>query len=309
MSATTTYLPLRARTPRPTTRLRVGARTLRHLWEEARPVVQLVFLLRFLTGMSFSTAATRGRLEPGSLAAAAGWLGVVLAVYLLNGVSDVPGDRVNGSSRPLASGRLGVWTAKIATVVAGVSGMAACWSVAPRCGALAAAMLALGAVYSVGPWPAKNSPAGAALVCAGGGLLTFVAGATAAGGGLRNPEWVVAGLLSLWMGVAGGTKDFDDAQGDALAGRRTLPVRLGDHRARVVVAGGVLLLAAAAAGAAVHFAVGEADVAAPAAVLAVGGAAVAFRTLRPVRRRDAYRLFMVTQWIAVLSGLVTTFVA
>jgi 4-hydroxybenzoate polyprenyltransferase len=309
MSATT-YIPLRARPPRTTSRrLQVSARTLRHLWEEARPVVQLVFQLRFLTGMSFSTAVTRGRLEPDSLVATVGWLGVVLAVYLLNGVSDVAGDRVNGSARPLATGRLGVRTAQVATVLAGLGGLAACWSVNPRCGALAVAMLALGAVYSIGPRAAKNSPAGAALVCAGGGLLTFLAGATAAGGGLRDPEWVVAGLLSLWMGVAGGTKDFDDAQGDALAGRHTLPVRLGDRRARVVVAGGVFLLAVVAGGAACHFAAGEADVALPAAVLAVGGGAVAFRTLRPIRRRDAYRLFMATQWIAVLSALGATFVA
>nr|BFE70725.1 hypothetical protein GCM10020092_040260 [Actinoplanes digitatis] len=57
--------------------------------------------------------------------------------------------------------------------------------------------------------------------------------------------------MALWMAVGGVTKDLSDVRGDRLAGRRTLPILLGERRARRVmalvagaVAGGFVVLAA-----------------------------------------------------------------
>ena len=52
---------------------------------EARPTVQLIFLLRFVAGWSFSGAAIGPRFLTGALV----WELAVLSVYLFNGVMDV----------------------------------------------------------------------------------------------------------------------------------------------------------------------------------------------------------------------------
>src|SRR5262245_60636507 len=78
---------------------------------EARPVVLVMFVLRYLTAAALAGGADRA--APGRVVAgAAAWLLAVLSIYLINGTTDVAEDRVNGSGRPVASGRLPLATAR-----------------------------------------------------------------------------------------------------------------------------------------------------------------------------------------------------
>lgn len=269
-------------------------------WQEARPSVQVIFLLRFVTGAALVAAGGC----PGPLPAAAGavtWCCVVAAIYLHNGAADVVEDRGNGSARPIASGRLPAGTAEtIARALAGagvVTGLAA----PPPVAVLALVMLGLGWCYSSGPHPMKRTVAGFLIVVVSGGSLTYLAGA-AVGGGRITGELVFCGLaMSAWMGVAGSTKDLSDVGGDRQAGRRTLPVLLGPGRCRLLMAAAVLALGGAS------LTVGLAwlpRMLPMAAVLLLGSVLVVVLLVRlPAdaarsRRRLPYRAFMVTQYCA-----------
>jgi 4-hydroxybenzoate polyprenyltransferase len=76
---------------------------------EARPAVQGIFLLRFLAGASFAGSLSAGEVVNFALwTGVALWICATLSVYILNGVMAVEEDRINGSSRPVASGKLSV---------------------------------------------------------------------------------------------------------------------------------------------------------------------------------------------------------
>ncbi|GAA2057208.1 UbiA family prenyltransferase [Leifsonia soli] len=219
---------------------------------EGRPVVLGVFALRFVVGTLLVVGADWS--SPGLWLATISWLLTVWAVYLINGISDIEGDRLNGSSRPLASGRLEVPAAwAIAAILLTLSLLLA--SLFPRPFLLAVlAFVGLGLVYSVGPWAAKKAAVAALAVAAVGVFLTYLAAALVVGGTVSASAVVFAAVASSWIAVVGHTKDFGDVAGDAADGRRTLPVMLGAERARVVVAAGtgVVSAAALALGALVH---------------------------------------------------------
>ncbi|MFF9563631.1 UbiA family prenyltransferase [Leifsonia sp. NPDC014704] len=219
---------------------------------EGRPVVLGVFALRFIVGTLLVGGADWS--SPTLSLAAASWLLAVWAVYLINGISDLEGDRLNGSSRPLAVGRLDVRSASaIAATLLALSLL--CASLLPRAflGAVVA-FVCLGLAYSVGPWAAKKAAIAALLVAAAGVFLTYLSAALVAAETVPASALVFATVASCWIAVAGHTKDFGDIAGDAAEGRRTLPVMLGVERARIVVAAGTGIVSAAAMvlGAVVH---------------------------------------------------------
>lgn len=276
------------------------ARHLRMCWQECRPVVQLMFALRFVTMLVI--AATPGPGAGGSaiavgwlVLAAAGWALATVAVYLLNGICDAPGDRVNGLDRPIATGALPE---------------AAAWPVVMLCAAgslLIAAVLphptvlptlgflVLGTLYSWPFHPLKSSAVG--IVCVGvlAGLLTYgAAWQTVGDGGHRGFAVVFGFVLSGWIGIAGSTKDLQHVEGDRLAGRRTLPVVLGERRAARLLGAGAMLLSLA--GLIVSLTI-EPLFCAPAILLLVGGTILLGSTLSPrAVTFSGYRIFMVTQY-------------
>ncbi|GGL87962.1 MULTISPECIES: UbiA family prenyltransferase [Micromonospora] len=275
-------------------------------WREARPVVQVIFQLRFFAGAAVAAphaVVTRpGALLLGSLA----WLCATWFVYLLNGLNDQVEDRRNGSHRPLATGALPTAAARRIAVGLAAAALLLGAAVSLRLAGLVAVMLLLGWLYSAGPRPQKGNMLGFVLVVAAGGVVTYLAGSAAAGG-LFEPELVVLMLaMSMWMALAGTTKDLSDVAGDRAAGRRTLPVLLGDHGARrlmaalVALAGGVLLIGALLV---------TPTLAAPAAVLTVGATAVVGCLLAGTgatdrrRQRRPYRIFMVSQYAVHLTVL------
>lgn len=211
---------------------------------EGRPVVLGVFALRFVVGTLLVADAEWS--SPMLWTAGTSWLLAVWAVYLINGISDIEGDRLNGSSRPLATGRLD----KRPAIVIAVSLLALSLLMAtlfPSPFPLAVvAFVCLGLVYSIGPWAAKKAGVAALAVAGGGVFLTYLAAAHVVADTVPASAFAFATVASSWIVVVGHTKDFGDVEGDEAEGRRTLPVLLGEERARAVVAIGTGLVSATA---------------------------------------------------------------
>lgn len=262
------------------------------VWSESRPVVQVLFGTRFVVAALLAGGV-------GSIAwlpALLGWTLLTVAVYVSNGLSDLEGDRRNGSTRPLASGRLASRHAAAAVALAAGMGLAVLALFGPMALLLGAAFLAAGLLYSHGPHPLKNHWPSAGCCCAAGGLLTFAAGVVAAGGSLTPGRAVLLVAAGLWMGIGGATKDLGDAEGDAHAGRRTLPVVLGARSARRAIVGAAVLFAVATTGAAL--ATGSPGLT---AVSIVAAAVVVARSLRDGQDdpRLPYRRFIVGQFVTL----------
>jgi 4-hydroxybenzoate polyprenyltransferase len=273
---------------------------------EARPVVQVVFLLRFAVGGAF--AATQGDGSDRWPLGVAAWWCAVVCVYLLNGVMDVAEDRANGSVRPIARGALPVRVASVTTGAFAAAAVVVALAAVPGLIWWILLFLALGAAYSVPPIAAKRSSWACALILTGLGLTTYAAGAQAAGHSAGLEAWVFAGVMAAWMGLVGAVvKDLGDAEGDASAGRRTVAAVHGAATARRLALTGALTVGCCGLAASLW---------APAVLvgtvpLAIGSVWVAFRLRKlPGRdaarqeRRGAYRAFMVVQYAANAAMLV-----
>jgi 4-hydroxybenzoate polyprenyltransferase len=273
-------------------------RPLAACWSEARPVVQAIFLMRFLAGALLVDPGHLARPGPVALGAA-GWSCSTIAIYVFNGIADREEDVANGSTRPIASGRLSPgYAGRVVSVLAAL-GLACSWSVGSAEGLCATLYLLLGYAYSGPPFPLKNTYLTCTLggVCLG--LTTYFGGCAAVGRGVSAPFAIFAGAMSLWMGGVGGiAKDLSDVEGDRLAGRRTLPILVGERSARrllAVVAGLVALSFGAVAGissARLGWCAGAVLIGA----VAVGRSSVAAPAVESRERaRVPYRLFMWTQ--------------
>ena len=276
---------------------------------EARPPVLGIFLLRFLAGASFAGPVLAGGVNFALWGGAALCVCATLSVYIINGVMDVEEDRVNGSSRPVASGKL---TVEQAAGVAGglaVSSVAGSLLLGPVMVCSVVVALVLGWLYSGPPFYLKRKPAGWAVLGILAALITYNAGYASNGGeGDLASFAAFSVVMALWLGIVSQTKDLSDIQGDELAGRRSGPVAWGEEVARLVFSGVALCLGGALLLSAVSF---TPALLAPAVVLALGATVVAAISLGPwgrgdrTRRRRPYRVFMLTQYgtnlVVVLS--------
>ncbi|WP_345218169.1 UbiA family prenyltransferase [Streptomyces cremeus] len=299
-------------TARPTARpaARTGAfppAHLRHCLAEARPLVQVMFVLRFTTGALLAASEAHRlpdvrHLLPGLLC----WWAATTCVYLFNGVTDLPEDRANGSVRPLARGVLPERTARrVVGALAATALLAAC-AAGLVVAESALVFLALGFAYSAPSVAAKRRTWSASLVTSAAAATTYLAGASAADGALTAEVLVFAIVLSLGVGlIAAVAKDLGSAEGDALGGRRTLVVVRGERAARVfcAVLGGLLALGLTVAAVFVH----RLPLDLSAAVLVVGAGWLAVRCLHvsdpEVNARAPYRTWMVTQYAVHLVAL------
>jgi 4-hydroxybenzoate polyprenyltransferase len=240
------------------------------------------------------------------MAGAAAWLCTTWHVYLLNGLNGQVEDRANGSRRPLADGRLGASTGHRMLRFLEISALLLGAFAGPVMVLLVAVMLGLGWYYSAG-WrrPGKSSAVASSAVIAAGGAVTFLAGWYAGGGRAPDASFaVVAMAMSLWMALAGMTKDLPDVIGDRLAGRLTLPVVLGPRRARTLLA-----FLSLAVGAGALLAAWWTRTRLPfAGMLSVGALLVAGSLLlgHRVHPRRPYRFFMIVQYavhLPLIAGL------
>ena len=242
-----------------------------------------MFLLRFACGaiLAVSTASTATPVHV--LIGACSWELAVVFAYLYNGVTDVSGDRINGSSRPIARGSLSSETARRVAFGAALTALASGLAVGAVFTAVIACAMALGFLYSGPPCYFKRNPTYSAVSGNLGGLLTYCAGFAAAGGAQLPWAGAVAVLaMSLWMGLIGSaTKDLSDLTGDTATRRRPAADRFGERTVRLAasalaIALGVAFLIVAAV---------TAIVAVPAAtVMQIGAVLLAVVSLQ---RRDA----------------------
>jgi 4-hydroxybenzoate polyprenyltransferase len=276
---------------------------------EARPAVQGIFLLRFLAGASLANSLVAGWvINVPMWGGAALLVCTTLSVYILNGIMDVDEDRINGSSRPVASGKLAV--AHAAWVTAGLAvlsvvgsfalGGSMMWSVV--------VLLALGWLYSGPPFYLKRSSTAWAILGIIVALVTYNAGyASNGGGGNIHSFLIFATAMALWLGIVSQTKDLSDIEGDRQAGRRSGPVVWGENVARLVYSGAALFIGGGYILSAALFAP---ILLIPAFVLASGAVAVAVIALGPwsrgekSRRRRPYKAFMLTQYGANLTVVI-----
>ncbi|MBD0838592.1 UbiA family prenyltransferase [Streptomyces sp. TRM68416] len=299
--------PVTAGSGLPGARLRRTAHTVGGCLREARPLVQVMFVLRFATGALLTASAAH--LRPNTahlLLGALAWWAATVSVYVFNGVSDLCEDRANGSARPLASGRLTESAARRAVVVTALAALVFAGTAGWRVAEATAVFLTLGYMYSAPSIAAKcRSWSASAVTCAAAGT-TYLAGLAACDGPVTSEVAVFAVVLSLGVGlIAAVAKDLGSTRGDALAGRRTLAVVRGERSARrfCAAAGGALALALAAGAVWVR----QLPLEAAAAVLAVGALCVAGRCLAGQGGRGAprapYRSWMVTQYAVHLTAL------
>lgn len=276
--------------------------------QEARPVVQCVVLLRFVTAVALAPQSPRLR-PAGVVLVAVAWCSATVFVYLLNGVVDAVPDRLNGQRRPIATGQLWPSQAAPVAVLFALAAVLLAGFAGPRILVLTLGYLALGWAYSMPPCALKRSTVAAAAVVTLAGLATYAAGVFAMGGQLPDIRTTIFGIwAAAWMGLVGAVaKDFSDIYGDRRSGRRTAVISWGARRARSAVAAGAMLAACGLLGAALTVASG---LLVPAVVAFVGAVAVAWSAVHLERQnsrhqlRRPYRLFMLTQYathIAVLA--------
>jgi len=219
-------------------------------WIQAsRPLAQanLAGPLAFGQGLALA-----GGLPPSvAMAAVAFGFGVVdqLVIVWMNDVADEPDDRLHsaptpfsGGSRVLVEGRLtaaaltrGAWLAAVALLLlAAAAAMLAGRVWLPP---LALAALGLAWAYSCPPLRRSARGGGEWLQAAGIGVVLPLVGWHAQSGaapGLESFPWAAL-LPAIALGYAGHVATaIPDAHADALAGRRTLAVRLGQARAALL---------------------------------------------------------------------------
>lgn len=266
---------------------------------EARPQVQIIFLMRFAAG---ALLCAPGAAVARTAVAALAWGCATVAIYVFNGVADRVEDMANGSSRPIARGDLPAWAALgVSAALAAAACAGACWE-----GGWAVAVmvvyLMVGYCYSGPPFPFKSRYYAASIGGGALGLLSYLGGAASTGQRTGPQLAVYAAMMTLWMGGVGGiAKDLSDVAGDRAAGRRTWPVVLGERRARLA------LRCTAVAVAAVFTAVAALTCVRLlwcAGVVLLGATAVCVasrqageQAVRP-RRRLPYRAFMWTQYLS-----------
>jgi len=270
---------------------------------ESRPVVQGIFLIRFLAGASFAGPVYVTNLT--LWAGAASCTCATLSIYILNGVMDVEEDRLNNSARPMARGKLTVAQAAGAAAALGVLGFAGGLALGAQLARDIAAALGLGWLYSGPPVYLKRWPLGLGVVAILGALLIYHAGYASNGGGSDVLPLAVFGLaMALWMGLVGQTKDLSDIEGDRQAGRRSVPVVWGEDVARRVFSAVALCVGTAYVVAAAFL---VPNLLVSAATVMLGALAVAAVALSSwskgdrARRRRPYRTFMLTQYGANLT--------
>jgi geranylgeranylglycerol-phosphate geranylgeranyltransferase len=171
------------------------------------------------------------------LLAAVAAVGFGAAGYALNDIWDDAADRVNRPvGRPLAAGRISRGTADLCVVGGTLLGLAAAAVVSGTAVLIGAAALGVMVAYSP-VLKRRGLPGNVAVALVAGLPLMF--GAIAVG---RPRAGIVPWTLAAWIHLVREiVKDLDDEAGDRALGRRTLPIRFGQHRAGVIA--GVLAVA------------------------------------------------------------------
>ncbi len=156
---------------------------------------------------------------------------------VLNDLCDIQADRVNRPDRPLPSGRLPVWAARLEAFGLLAAGIGLALALPPPTFALA--LIAAAGIILYSAWLKGVPLAGNLLI----GLLcglTFLYGGFAVGAPL--PACVPALFAALFHLGREILKDVEDREGDRLLTGSTLPLRFGRRNACILITAIYLLL-------------------------------------------------------------------
>lgn len=202
-----------------------------------RPFTLVPPMIGMATGAAAALGATGAGADRGTLATIT--VGMLMAGTLnaasnvLNQICDLEQDRINKPRRPLPSGAVGTRTAAWIAGALFVAANALAWTIdagaGRECFAIVAFTTFLTWAYSGPPLRWRRFGWRANLTVAiPRGLLLKVAGWSCVAPVFSDAEpWYLGGVFFLFLLGATTTKDFADVEGDAAAGVRNLPVRLG----------------------------------------------------------------------------------
>jgi 4-hydroxybenzoate polyprenyltransferase len=181
----------------------------------------------------------------GKLAVAGGLLVAALtyaAVFAIvtNNITDLEADRISNPDRPLVRGTVDKRSYLVAGIFALVWALviAACTHVALLWGILG--ISAGYYVYSCPPLRLKRIPIVAKLVIGLNSWIVAVCGFALAGGNPLEFPWIWTVFILVPLSFAANFIDLKDTEGDRATGIATLPVLLGERRARHVIVAGTL---------------------------------------------------------------------
>ncbi len=211
-----------------------------------RPFTLLPPMLGMVTGAAAAVGVVgRGALETSHLRNVV--LGMVMAGTLngasnvLNQIHDLEQDRINKPHRPLPAGTVSLSAARGVTVLLYGAALGMAWFVrvgaGPECFILVAVAAFLTWAYSAPPlrWRRLGWRANLTVALPRGWLLK-VAGWSTVAPVFHDPEpWFLGFVFFLFLLGATSTKDYGDLEGDARAGVRNLPLKLGVERSIRVI--------------------------------------------------------------------------
>jgi 1,4-dihydroxy-2-naphthoate octaprenyltransferase len=214
----------------------------------ARPRTLPAAVVPVVVGTAVASATERGGVIWWRAACC---LVVALAIQVATNYANDYSDGIRGTDdvrvgpiRLVASGLkspVAVRTAALVSfAVAAVAGLALAVAVGPQLLVVGAASIAAGWLYTGGPRPYGYAGLGEVFVFVFFGLVATVGTAYVQNTQLTALAWLAAVPVGLVATALLVTNNLRDIPGDTVAGKRTLAVRLGDRRTRMLYAGCVV---------------------------------------------------------------------
>ncbi len=212
-----------------------------------RPFTLLPPMLGMATGAAAAVGVVGWEVLDGSHARNI-LLGMVMAGTLngasnvLNQIHDLEQDRINKPRRPLPAGTVSQSAARLFSVLLYVAALVMAWFVrvgaGPECFVLVVVAAFLTWAYSAPPlrWRRLGWRANLTVALPRGWLLKVAGWSTVAPVFHDLEPWFLGFVFFVFLLGATSTKDYADLAGDARAGVRNLPIKLGVERSIRVIA-------------------------------------------------------------------------
>lgn len=155
----------------------------------------------------------------------------ILTFCVSNQVSSIEEDRINKPDRPLPSGLITEKETRRRLLVYNILFLLV--SIPLNLVLFAAAWMVI--TLMLCNWGCSNHWATKNLLCITLGTITLLAAEWSIVNEIDKNVWMYILVISVWAGVGLPLQDMRDQDGDKIMGRKTLPLAIGDHKARWVL--------------------------------------------------------------------------